>query len=182
MSTSATASSGRTGREPEARRHGVRPACDSERPTTVTHGQSWSLDGSGYESTGPASALVKALETSPKLVVKGRVELPTFRFSGWQTTTSDPTGTPHQDHRVIPPVHQAGWWPRRFYPYACSSTMTSRLRSVTSAATMAPSWSSCITTVALTVKSTRTLRPWAEGTNSGFHRSCEPGRLPLKPS
>jgi hypothetical protein len=37
--------------------------------------------------------LVRALEISPKLVVRGRVELPTFRFSGWQTTTSDPTGS-----------------------------------------------------------------------------------------
>ena len=46
---------------------------------------------------------------------------------------------------------------------------------------MVPSWSSCITTVALTVKSTRTLRPWAEGTNSGFHtteKSFQPAHLP----
>ncbi len=78
-------SSGRRGREPGARRHDVRSACDSERPTTATHGQSWSLDGCGYESAWSAFALVRALETCPKLVVRGRVELPTFRFSGWQT-------------------------------------------------------------------------------------------------
>ena len=57
-------------------------ACDSERPTTVTHGQSWSLDGCRYQGTQSAFALVRALEPSPKLVVRGRVELPTFRFSG----------------------------------------------------------------------------------------------------
>jgi hypothetical protein len=62
--------------------HGVRSACDSERPTTVTHGQSWSLDGCGHESAQLAFALVRRLDTSPKLVVRGRVELPTFRFSG----------------------------------------------------------------------------------------------------
>ena len=48
----------------------------------VTYGQSWSLDGDRHESAGSAFALVRALETSPKLVVRGRVELPTFRFSG----------------------------------------------------------------------------------------------------
>jgi hypothetical protein len=73
-------SSGRRGREPGARRHDVRSACDSERPTTATHGQSWSLDGCGYESAWSAFALVRALETCPKLVVRGRIELPTFRF------------------------------------------------------------------------------------------------------
>jgi hypothetical protein len=31
--------------DPGARRSDVRSTCDSERPTTVTHGQSWSLDG-----------------------------------------------------------------------------------------------------------------------------------------
>jgi hypothetical protein len=60
----------------------VRSACDSERPTTVTHGQSWSLDGDRHESAQSAFTLVSALEISPKLVVRGRVELPTFRFSG----------------------------------------------------------------------------------------------------
>ena len=64
-----------------ARRHGVRSACDSERPTTVTHGQSWSLGDCKHRSTQSAFALVRALETGPKLVVRGRVELPTFRFS-----------------------------------------------------------------------------------------------------
>jgi hypothetical protein len=55
-------------------------ACDIERPTTVTHGQSWSLDGRGQEDAWQAFALVRALEASLKLVVRGRVELPTFRF------------------------------------------------------------------------------------------------------
>jgi len=57
----------------------VRFACDSERPTTVTHGQSWSLGSGRRESAQSAFALVRALETSPKLVVRGRVELSTFR-------------------------------------------------------------------------------------------------------
>jgi hypothetical protein len=57
---------------------------------------------------------------------------------------------------------------------ACSSTMTSRLRSVTSASTTAPpSWSSCITTVALTVKSTRTLRGWGGRHKFGLPCHCE---------
>ena len=60
----------------------MRSACDSERPTTVTHGQSWSLGGCKNERAKSEFALVRALETSPKLVVRGRVELPTFRFSG----------------------------------------------------------------------------------------------------
>ena len=60
----------------------MRSACDSERPTGVTHGQSWSLDGGRYQRGQSAFALVRALETSAKLVVRGRVELPTFRFSG----------------------------------------------------------------------------------------------------
>jgi hypothetical protein len=68
------------------RRRDVQSACDSERPTTVTHGQSWSLDGCGQESAQLASALVRGLDTSPKLVVRGRVELPTFRFSGCRVT------------------------------------------------------------------------------------------------
>jgi hypothetical protein len=38
-------------------------------------------------SAQPEFALVRALETDPKPVVRGRVEVPTFRFSGWQTTT-----------------------------------------------------------------------------------------------
>jgi len=74
--------SGRRGRDPGAWRHGVRSACDSERPTTVTHGQSWSPGGCRHESARSAFALVRALEISPKLVVRGRIELPTFRFSG----------------------------------------------------------------------------------------------------
>ena len=66
----------------------MRSACDSERPTTVTHGQSWSLDGCKNERAQSTFALVRALETSSRLVVRGRVELPTFRFSGWQTAGS----------------------------------------------------------------------------------------------
>ena len=34
------------------RPRGVRSTCDSERPTTVMHGQSWSLDGCGHETAG----------------------------------------------------------------------------------------------------------------------------------
>ena len=60
----------------------MRSACDSERPTTVTHGQSWSLDGSRHQGAQSAFALVRALETSPKLVARDRIELSTFRFSG----------------------------------------------------------------------------------------------------
>jgi hypothetical protein len=62
----------------------VRSACDSERPTTVTHGQSWSLDSCEHESARSAFALVRALETTPKLMVRGSVELsalPLFRES-----------------------------------------------------------------------------------------------------
>jgi hypothetical protein len=60
----------------------VRSACDSERPTTVTHGQSWSFGGCKRESVHSAFALFRALETSAKLVVRDRIELSTFRFSG----------------------------------------------------------------------------------------------------
>jgi hypothetical protein len=63
----------------------VRSACASERPTTVTHGQSWSLGGCKHESAPSAFALVRALETSPKLVVRDRIELSTFRFSEERT-------------------------------------------------------------------------------------------------
>ena len=84
-----------TTRRPRARRtgHDVRSACDSERLTTVTHGQSWSLDGCRHQGTQSIFALVRALVTRPKLVVRDRIELSTLRFSGWQTTTSDPTGS-----------------------------------------------------------------------------------------
>lgn len=60
----------------------MRSTCDSERPTTVTHGRSWSLDGCGHESAKSAFALVRVLRTSPKLVVRGGIEPPAFRFSG----------------------------------------------------------------------------------------------------
>ena len=79
QTSSSAASSGRRGRDPGGWRHGVRSACDSEGPTTVTHGQSWSLDGCGHESSGSAFALIRAVKTCPKLMVRGRVELPTFR-------------------------------------------------------------------------------------------------------
>ena len=59
----------------------MRSACDSGRPTTVTHGQSWSLDGCRHDSAKSAFALFRALETSPRLVVRDRIELSTFRFS-----------------------------------------------------------------------------------------------------
>jgi hypothetical protein len=72
----------------------VRSACDSERPTTVTHGQSWSPGGYKHEGAQSAFALVRALETGPKLVVRGRVELPTFRLSGWQTAGSGQGAVP----------------------------------------------------------------------------------------
>jgi hypothetical protein len=68
----------------------VRSTCDSERPTTVTHGQSWSLDGCVARRADNAFALVRALETSPKLVVRDRVELPTFRFQGERPPISQP--------------------------------------------------------------------------------------------
>ena len=60
----------------------MRSACDSKRPITVTHGQSWSLDGDRHDSTHSAFALVRTSKTSPKLVVRDRIELSTFRFSG----------------------------------------------------------------------------------------------------
>src|SRR5262249_26624180 len=47
---SGAASSGRRGRGPGARKHSVRSACEGERLTTVTHRQSWSLDGCRHES------------------------------------------------------------------------------------------------------------------------------------
>ena len=59
----------------------MRSACDSEQPTTVTHGQSWALGCCRHESAGAAFALIRALKTCPELVVRGKVELPTFRFS-----------------------------------------------------------------------------------------------------
>ncbi len=66
----------------------MRSACDSERPTTVTHGQSWSLGDCQHGSAQSAFALVRALGTSSELVVRGRVELPTFRFSGRATASN----------------------------------------------------------------------------------------------
>jgi hypothetical protein len=55
------------------------------RKRAADHGharQSWSLDSYGRESTRSTFALVRALETSPEVVVRGGVEPPTFRFSG----------------------------------------------------------------------------------------------------
>ena len=60
----------------------MRSACDSERLTTVTHGESWSFSGRERESAQSAFALVRALETNPEMVVRDRIELSTFRFSG----------------------------------------------------------------------------------------------------
>jgi hypothetical protein len=83
----------------------VRSTCDSGRPTTVTHGQSWSLDGCRHESTQSAFALVRALKTSPKLVVRGRVELPTFRFSEGLS----PTGANFLSWPVSPAQAHLAW-------------------------------------------------------------------------
>jgi hypothetical protein len=106
---STACSSGRRGRDPGTRKHGMRSACDSERPTTVTNGQSWSLDGCRHQNAMSAFALVRALETGPKLVVRGRVELPTFRFSGWQTVRSKTTRSirrgPRPHARYTPLMH-----------------------------------------------------------------------------
>jgi len=54
------ASSGRRGRAPGERRRDVRSACDSERPTMVTHGQSCSLDGCRHQGAQSAFVLVRA--------------------------------------------------------------------------------------------------------------------------
>jgi hypothetical protein len=75
---------GRKGRD---RGHGG-ATCDpraivSGRPWSRT-GQSWSPDGCRHELAELAFALVGALEPSSTLVVRGRVELPTFRFSGFK--------------------------------------------------------------------------------------------------
>ena len=59
----------------------MRSACDSEQPTTVTHGRPWSLGGCQVRSGQSGFALVRTLGTSPKQVVRGGVEPPTFRFS-----------------------------------------------------------------------------------------------------
>jgi len=79
---------------------GVRSTCDSGRPTTVTHGQSWSLNGCRQESANSAFVLVRALETSPQLVVRGRVELPTFRFSGRATFGIPASGRSESSRRA----------------------------------------------------------------------------------
>jgi hypothetical protein len=86
----------------------VRSTCDSERPTTVTHGQSWSLNSCRHQRARQAFALVRALETSPQLVVRGGVEPPTFRFSGWwtaHTRRAHPPGSvfPHAPNGPRPP-------------------------------------------------------------------------------
>ena len=60
---------------PAAERRDVRSARDSERPTTVTHGQSWSLDGGRRESAQSAFALVRALEPSLNPVRTSRLGL-----------------------------------------------------------------------------------------------------------
>jgi hypothetical protein len=67
-------------------------ACDSERPTTITHGQSWSLDGGRRRSAQLAFALVRALETSPKPVFRDRIELSTFRFQAGSFALLGPRG------------------------------------------------------------------------------------------
>jgi hypothetical protein len=77
-----TDSNGDSNSDPVARRGDVRSACDSVRATTVALGQSWSPSGGGHESAESAFVLVRALGISSKLVVRGGVEPPTFRFSG----------------------------------------------------------------------------------------------------
>jgi hypothetical protein len=52
-------------------------------------GNSWSLDGDRRENSQSAFALVRASKPSPNLVVRGRVELPTFRFSVLRMTVQD---------------------------------------------------------------------------------------------
>ena len=113
------ARSGRRGRDPGALRSGVRSACDSERPSTGTHEQSWSLDGCRHESAQLAFVLVRALDTSPELVVRGRVELPTFAFQAgrppplhdqpdaYRLTTvrnADSTMNRNIDGTILPPI------------------------------------------------------------------------------
>ena len=71
-------------------RRGARSACDSERPITVMHGQSWSLDSDSLRNIQTAFALVRALETNQKLMVRGRGELPTFAFQGERHPASQP--------------------------------------------------------------------------------------------
>src|SRR5215471_10964285 len=83
-----TTTSGRTSCDP-VRRHGVRSACHSERPTTGTPGQSGSLGSCMLERAQSAFTLVRALENNPELVVRGGVEPPTFRFSGCGITVLD---------------------------------------------------------------------------------------------
>jgi len=77
-----TDSNGDSNSDPVARRGDVRSACDSVLVTTVALGQSWSPSGGGHESAESAFVPVRALDISSKLVVRGGVEPPTFRFSG----------------------------------------------------------------------------------------------------
>jgi hypothetical protein len=102
MNTSATARSGRRDRDPVACRGGVRSACNSVRMTTVTLGQSWSLSAGRHESAESAFVLVRALDVSSKLVVRGRVEPRTFRFSEGLSPL-EPSGTAN---RASPVSHQ----------------------------------------------------------------------------
>ena len=111
-----------------ALRRGVRSACDSERPTTVTHGQSWALGGCRHESAGAAFALIRALETCPELVVRGRVELPTFRFSGRVTSGIPVSGQSERSRRASSSLHDCLGRVRRVKakPHAVASRALTR--------------------------------------------------------
>src|SRR5690348_15187358 len=67
-------------------REAVRSTCDITRQATVTHGQRRSPRRS--QRGGPPLAFhqVSGLQSDARPVVRGRVELPTFRFSGRATS------------------------------------------------------------------------------------------------
>src|SRR6266496_1074279 len=81
----------------------VRSACDNNGRTAVTYSPQRSATRSGSRIACVRFTQVNAFRRLMRPVVRGRVELPTFRFSGWQTTTSDPTGSysASQDRRAI---------------------------------------------------------------------------------
>jgi hypothetical protein len=94
---SGAASSGRSGRDPRARRRDVRSAFDIERPTTFTHGQSWSLDGCRYENAQSAclhlcgvaeSLLDRLINNSHQVLMNGPSYRPNKRPGQRVTKTS----------------------------------------------------------------------------------------------
>jgi hypothetical protein len=62
----------------------VQLTCNIARENAVMNGQQGSYERSLTRDPKLTFSLVKALRTCPVLVVRGGVELPTFRFSGWQ--------------------------------------------------------------------------------------------------